>query len=80
MYALWWEGGIVRANPGVFPMHSAIKCWYEKLEHVSLLGLSVASSLCKGLSFQKFKIDFWRKEVKSFLANQETDSFDEMSE
>lgn len=40
----------------------------------------VASSLYKGLSFQKFKIDFWRKEVKNFLANQETDSFHEMSE
>lgn len=38
----------------------------------------MVSSLYKGLSFQKFKIDFWRKEVKNFLVNQETDSFDEM--
>lgn len=30
----------MRANPGMFPMHSAIKCRYEKLEPVSLLGIS----------------------------------------
>lgn len=70
----------MRGNPGMFQMHSAIKYWYEKLEHLSLLGISCGFIPVQRSEFPKVQDWFLEKRSEEFLANQETDSFDEMSD